>query len=304
MVTDVPTLNGGARGIYGSANQPNVSNQIQYITIPTAGNAIDFGDLTQARGHCGSAASRTRALWGGGATPSKVDTIDYVTFSSTGNATDFGNRTESTAEMDGLGNATRALFCGGYSTGGNPGGYHNRIDYVTMASTGNAVDFGDLVGRRATQGQSGISNSVRGWFMGGQRPDVDNDMIESIVVATTGNAIDWGSNIVDAATNGCPWMSTATHGIGGGASSNSVGSIAKFIFSSHGNTVKWGDLSAVRNMAAGVENSVRGVWGGNTPATTNIEYLSMQTEGNAVDFGDLTGSFAKMEGCSNAHGGL
>jgi hypothetical protein len=44
--------------------------------------------------------------------------------------------------------STRATFGGGYVT--SPAAYINTINYVTIASTGNATDFGDLsVGRYA-----------------------------------------------------------------------------------------------------------------------------------------------------------
>ena len=38
-------------------------------------------------------------------------------------------------------NDTRATFIGGFESPG----YRNEIDYVTIANTGNATDFGDLV---------------------------------------------------------------------------------------------------------------------------------------------------------------
>ena len=44
------------------------------------------------------------------------------------------------------------------------------INYVTIASTGNATDFGDLtVGARRSPGA--ISNSTRGVFGGGRTPN-------------------------------------------------------------------------------------------------------------------------------------
>ena len=52
MATDVPTLDGGARGVFGgggkdpSAGNPS-TNAIDYKTIPTAGNAVDIGHLTE-----------------------------------------------------------------------------------------------------------------------------------------------------------------------------------------------------------------------------------------------------------------
>ena len=35
-----------------------------------------------------------------------------------------------------------------------------------------------------------------------------------------------------------------------------------------------------------------------------MDYIEIQTTGNAVDFGDLTEAKSHMGACSNAHGGL
>jgi len=68
------------------------SNVIDYVTMATAGNATDFGDLTVARSDPASASNGTRATFGGGHSSSATDdTIDYVTIDTAGNATDFGN---------------------------------------------------------------------------------------------------------------------------------------------------------------------------------------------------------------------
>ena len=63
-----------------------------YVTIPTLGDATDFGDLTEEYNGGGSA-SPTRGDGGGGVLPHNTDTIDYVQIMSTGNAVDFGDLT-------------------------------------------------------------------------------------------------------------------------------------------------------------------------------------------------------------------
>ena len=83
-----PDLDGGARGVI--AGGYPASNVIQYITISTAGNAIDFGDLSHATALSGGCASNTRGLITGDY-PSTGDDIDYITIASTGNAQDFGD---------------------------------------------------------------------------------------------------------------------------------------------------------------------------------------------------------------------
>ena len=90
-----PTLDGGARGlIVGGYNGSSRIDTVEFITISTAGNAADFGNLTGDAGRCGACASNVRALRGGGYTgSSQVNVIDEHEFASTGNFNDFGDLT-------------------------------------------------------------------------------------------------------------------------------------------------------------------------------------------------------------------
>ena len=81
-------LTGGTRGVFAGGN----SNTIDYVTISTTGNAINFGDLTVSRTSQGGGTSRTRGLFGGGYNP--LISIDFVTIASTGDAADFGDLTQ------------------------------------------------------------------------------------------------------------------------------------------------------------------------------------------------------------------
>ena len=81
------------RGIWGGGQTPTLKNELQYVTISTLGNTIDFGDLTDARAGGGACASPTRGIWAGGYDPSKSNIIDYVQIPTTGNAVDFGDLT-------------------------------------------------------------------------------------------------------------------------------------------------------------------------------------------------------------------
>ena len=102
---------GGARGVFGGGYSG--VNTIDYVTISTTGNSIDFGDLLTGRAGIGAVASSTRGVFAGGITPTNVNTIEYITISITGNAQDFGDLTapkQSTAECS---NATRGVFVGG-----------------------------------------------------------------------------------------------------------------------------------------------------------------------------------------------
>ena len=46
-----PNLDGGVRGFAAGGTTPGYTATIDFYTIPTQGNASDFGDLTLARGN-------------------------------------------------------------------------------------------------------------------------------------------------------------------------------------------------------------------------------------------------------------
>ena len=76
----------------GGTNPSGVTNVINYVTIASTGDAVDFGDITVARSDGAGVASPTRGLMVGGEDPSNDhNTIDYVTIATTGNASDFGD---------------------------------------------------------------------------------------------------------------------------------------------------------------------------------------------------------------------
>ena len=144
-------VSSSTRGVFaiGSSNA-NYKNILEYITISTTGDSTDFGDLTRIGVHCNSYSSATRGVWHSGyqypTSPNHMNNIDYVTIASTGNAIDFGD-----SLLGGFGaggsSPTRGVAGGGYfanSPTGESGGFTNIIDFVQIATTGNAVDFGDL----------------------------------------------------------------------------------------------------------------------------------------------------------------
>ena len=58
-----PDLDGGARGLFQGGGTSGVEgNTIDYITIATAGNAVDFGDTTDTQYEGGATSSRTRGV--------------------------------------------------------------------------------------------------------------------------------------------------------------------------------------------------------------------------------------------------
>ena len=133
-----------------------------------------------------------RGVFGGGLNSSaaRVNTIDYITIATTGNATDFGDLTQALSLLAATSNGSRGVFGGGSISGAVTDGVGvNTIDYITIATTGNATDFGDLTEVR--RGPTATSNGPRGVFGGGFTTARVNT-IDYITIATTGNATDFG----------------------------------------------------------------------------------------------------------------
>jgi len=119
----------------------------EFITISSKGNGTEFG--TAQRGGPGGkgASNNVRAVIAGGYSyispyPSYSD-IEYFNMTSFGDSTNFGDlgRKSKAAGFGNSANQVRALFTGGYTDGST---YTDKIDYITFATTGNALDFGNL----------------------------------------------------------------------------------------------------------------------------------------------------------------
>jgi hypothetical protein len=143
---------------YTPAVSPGYTDNMDYVTTASTGNAIDFGDGTIVRGYGATLSNSTRAVHGGGQNGGHKDVIDYVTIASTGNATDFGDLTTARSNPARLSNTTRGVFATGYASPTMV----NVIDYITIASTGNAIDFGDVTTATSTDGQSDSHGGLQG----------------------------------------------------------------------------------------------------------------------------------------------
>jgi len=287
----------GARGIFfgGYApSPPNLTNSINYVTISSTGDALDFGDLTYAGQDWIGCSSSTRGLMGG-SNPTG-NTINYVTISSTGNATTFGSLTQvTTNRRSSCSNSTRGIWAGGAS---GPAGL-NIIEYVTIASTGNSNDFGDLT--YTAFGSGFVASSTRGVIASSVVGPTTN-VINFITIPTLGNAATFGT-LVSSGGYSTASCSNATRGI------FSSGAALEYItISTLGNSTSFGNLSNARSSGGACASSTRGVFagaGGPTLANNVIEYVTIATLGNAIDFGDLLYTQTRHSGgCSNAHGGL
>jgi len=149
---------GGARG----SITTDIESDIQFVTIASLGNSERFGELVRTRFRLPGASNSIRGLTFGGRYPGQtgVNEIDFITIATEGNAQDFGDLTAAVHESGAFAGTTRGFNFGGESAPAS-GALFNTIDFVTIASTGNASDFGDLL---AVVGDdpAGISDSHGG----------------------------------------------------------------------------------------------------------------------------------------------
>jgi len=280
------------------------TNEISYINIASTGDASDWGDLTVAGNpQTGGAASSTRAIFGAGA--SRRQTYDYITFATQGNALDFGDTTTGPSggiSESGLSNSTRGVWGGVQDS-------INRIEYLTIASIGNALDFGDLsVSRTAT---ASAASTTRGIWSGGNANGPFSNVIDYVSIASTGNATDFGDLTQNVAQLG--GASNSTRAISGGGWSDSTSKEATITYitiASTGNATDFGDLTTGRNDVAAVASGERvvfqggGGFGNGNAARRLLDYITISTTGNAVDFGEQSTEKYASGSASNVHGGI
>ena len=301
----------GNRGIFagGSGNeQPGTGpqserNYIEYVDIATLGNTTDFGNLVATRDTmAGGVSSRVRGIFAGGR--GHTDVIQYITIASPGNATDFGDLTQSRTGPGGASSTTRGVFAGGsVNPGSVPGGYgENIIDYITIDTTGNATDFGDLPASRygcftASSGPAG----EKMYIFGGDDGD-EHDDIYQLNIATTGNASSMGRMDVPGNQGekslGAAAADASRVVIAGGRTKVSQNGyrtdmIEYLAYGSSGNTSDFGDLRSPVFFCTGTSSGDSLgrmiVGGGDAGGTVRnyIDYFAIQTTGNASDFGDM-----------------
>ena len=312
-----PNLEGGVRGLFAGGYNPSPSpgactDTADYISIAKAGNAIDFGNLTESKQGGGNCGDSTRAVYAGGrvsTTPggSTTNKIELTTFATQGNYTDSGGDLSASVMCSGLSNSTRGIFSGFIVP------YADTIDYITIQSIGNAVDFGNLTLTRGYTMQ--CASPTRGLFFGGinnpSNPSINT--IDYVTIASTGNAQDFG-DITRAGSGGRyegTAISNSTRAVQAcGYGPNYTDDIEYLTIATKGNTTHFGDLSALNGTGKGGASSpTRGVIAGGyvNPSGTSdtMEYITFATLGDGVDFGNLSAARRMAQsGCSNGHGGL
>jgi len=247
------SLSSSTRGLFaGGFTSPSYTNAIDYITISSTGDGKDFGDMSIAVWSRAGCSNSIRGILAGGFASSNFNVIEHLTIATTGNTQDFGDLTRSRREKGGSSSTTRGIFMGGRSP--VPSGVNNDediIDYITIASTGNAVDFGNLAADRSAG--ASCSNATRSLFSGGN----SSNAIEFVTIATLGNALDFGD--MSNALNRLGSCASSTRGIiAGGSPTNDT--IEYVTIATAGDALDFGDLNAgAKRDIAGLSNGHGGL---------------------------------------------
>lgn len=228
--------------------------------------------------------------------------IQYFDISAgSGNASDFGDLVFALHSAAAVSNGARIVVGGGYKVS-SPSADTNVLQYWASASTGNAADFGDLTLARKRIGAAG--DATRGIWAGGHDGSSRSNVMDYITIASAGNATDFGDRTVTedyiSSTN------DATRSVFGGGEPSYSNTMDYVTTQTAGNATDFGNLVvAVYEGHTGViADTTRGLFvGGYIPsspyATDQMAYITIQTAGNATDFGNLDTGRSGPQGASN-----
>ena len=254
------TVASSIRGIWAGGYGATGEDHISYVTISSTGNAFDFGDLTGNTRNFPSHSNNTRGIFGPcNRQPTGANSqIQYITIATTGNAAEFGQLGQPGIEGQGaagVGDSTRAIFCGGYISSPNK---DNGMYYVTIATLGNALDFGDIADGAVYAGSA--SGSGRGIIAGGRRISADRvDTIDYITVQSLGDSIDFG-NLTSTRADMRGGASNGTRAIFAGGVTPSYDDTMDYIeIMTTGNAQDFGNLSVSAKYHAGLSDSHGGI---------------------------------------------
>ena len=187
----------GGKGYYAAGDGNVPGNDIEVVDIANGGNATDTGYDIGNNDNGATHANSSRWIHAGGQLNGAQYTthIEYFNIPVVANSTTFGSiSSQGRTNPTGTGSDTRMLIAGGFYYSGSEtldNRVRNDIDYLTMATTGNTTDFGDLTVKRTSTGST--SNNVRAIFIGGfAGTSGRTNTMDYVTIDTTSNATDFG----------------------------------------------------------------------------------------------------------------
>ena len=198
LTTDAYDKAGASDGTKALINGGNGGNtaQIDYVTIDTIGNAQDFGDFPGQRKSNAGFSDGVRCVWNS----ADGNDYEYVIAATLGNATSFGSTTVyRDRALTAHGNTTYGITMGGHGYTNSAWDEINLIEYVTIATPGNATDWGSTLAQNRDRA-AGTGNADTAFVAGGSKDhstyvtaDVYSNTIYAISMMTPGNnATDFG----------------------------------------------------------------------------------------------------------------
>ena len=234
-----------------------------------------------------NASSMGRAvLYGGNRNPASASFNEITAYSmvTNGEEQSFGEAGFGNAGS-GSGSRTRGVFLSGNGT--TPAA----IEYVTIASLGNSLTFGDSFHVAYRTGGSFSSETRAIWAGGRGNPGNAHTVIQYVEISTLGNSLEFGALQINGRGQDSGF-SSPTRGFSCGNAPYTA-DIQMVTISSKGNALIWGDNTFAGAYQCGNSNSVRGsIAGGYQYPGANVEnaksYIIMASEGRAYDFGNLS----------------
>ena len=205
----------------------------------------------------------------------------------------------------------RGIMAGGAESLSSPYTISDRMQYITISTTGNSTDFGNLT--LARYYVRGTASSTRGVFAGGTSPGpAVTDRIDYITISSQGGANDFGDMSINR--NGVAAFGNETRGILAGGfttPTNTQTSLMEFItIATTGDANDFGDLSVPKELNAGFASPTRGIIAGGargatvTNLTADIQFVTLATGGDTQRFGELRRDRYRLPGASNSTRGL
>ena len=242
--------------------------------------------------------------------------LHYIHIHTQGNSQDFGDLAYTpNGYTTSYGSNTRGLIAGGY----NP--TVKTINYVNIATTGDAVLFGEIGTSGGIYGMAPAGSNTRGLFAGGwQAPGspaaiAAMQQINYVTMQSLGDSQDFG-DLVQGARYAAGFSSPTRAIWAGGRTDDSAPATNKNVIqyvtiASLGSATDFGDLTYGGSGGAygtkAVCSSTRGCIAGGVVSSAyknNIEYVTISSLGNSQDFGDILGGNSHLAAMSSKDRGV
>jgi len=249
---------------------------------------------------------RGRGITGGGMTGAgSQNVIDFIEIATKGDAQDFGDLTVNLRNIATCASSTRGIFASGQTPSNS-----DVIMFTTISSSGGADDFGSLREAMTNSNDGVLSDNTRGIILYGGPTSLPFPTIQGtldfITIPTTGDSSHFGE--LSEPRRHTASMASPTRGVFASGKNDSLSVYRKVIdfviIQTLGTAVTFGEISTNgREQAVGAGNKTRGLIAGGLASPTpfqSIDFITLATEGNGQDFGDLAANRFGMSSMSSS----